>query len=74
MIEALIKEIRVGITASRSGMNLQTKFKKKVRNLIKIKNEQINTILAKYLDYLEERSLNRIDERYKIINKIVCLN
>jgi len=54
MREALIKEIRVGITAARSGMNLQTKFKKK--------NEQINTILAKYLDYLEERALNRIDE------------
>ena len=30
MREALIKEIRVGITAARSGMNLQTKFKKKV--------------------------------------------
>jgi hypothetical protein len=28
-----------------------------------IKNEQINTILAKYLDYLEERALNRIDEK-----------
>jgi len=30
MREGLIKEIRVGITAARSGMNLQTKFKKKV--------------------------------------------
>jgi hypothetical protein len=30
MIEGLIKEMRVGITAARSGMNLQTRFKKKV--------------------------------------------
>lgn len=30
MKESLIKEMRVGITAARSGMNLQTKFKKKV--------------------------------------------
>jgi hypothetical protein len=36
MKESLIKEVRVGIMASRSGMNLPTKFKKKV----------------KYLDYL----------------------
>jgi hypothetical protein len=32
MKESLIKEMRVGITAARSGMNLQTKFKKKVKN------------------------------------------
>ena len=30
MREALIKEIRVGITISRSSINMQTKFKKKV--------------------------------------------
>jgi len=54
MRDSLIKEIRVGITAARSGMNLQTKFKKK--------NETINDLLGKYLDCLEERSLNRIDE------------
>jgi hypothetical protein len=30
MKESLIKEMRVGITAARSGMNLPTKFKKKV--------------------------------------------
>jgi hypothetical protein len=30
MRDSLIKEMRVGITAARSGMNLQTKFKKKV--------------------------------------------
>lgn len=33
MKESLIKEMRVGITAARSGKNLQTKFKKKVYNL-----------------------------------------
>jgi len=54
MRETLIREVRIGVTAARSGMNLQTKFKKK--------NEQINGILAKYLDYLEEKALNRIDE------------
>ena len=31
MKETLIKEMRVGITAARSGKNLQTKFKKKVK-------------------------------------------
>ena len=30
MREGLMKEMRVGMTAARSGMNLQTKFKKKV--------------------------------------------
>jgi hypothetical protein len=57
MNEGLIKEIRVGITAARSGMNLQTKFKKK--------NEHINGILKKYCDFIEERNLNRISEKYK---------
>jgi hypothetical protein len=33
MIEGLIKEMRVGVTAARSGMNLQTRFKKKVLKL-----------------------------------------
>lgn len=60
MSGALIKEVRVGIAAARSGMNLQTKFKKK--------NEQINLILRKYLDYLEDLALNRINERqFKIL-------
>lgn len=54
MKESLIKEMRVGITAARSGMNLQTKFKKKT--------EQINTFLQQYCDYLENRALNRISE------------
>jgi hypothetical protein len=40
MKENLIKEMRVGITAARSGMNLQTKFKKKVK---------ININILKYL-------------------------
>ena len=30
MREALIKEVRVGVTISRSSLNMQTKFKKKV--------------------------------------------
>ncbi len=32
MKDSLIKEMRVGIMAARSGMNLETKFKKKVLN------------------------------------------
>lgn len=60
MSNSLVKEVRVGIAAARSGMNLQTKFKKK--------NEQINLILRKYLDYLEDLSLNRInDKQFKIL-------
>lgn len=55
MTNSLVKEIRVGIAAARSGMNLQTKFKKK--------NEEINIILKKYLDHQEDLALNRIDER-----------
>ena len=55
MTNSLVKEIRVGIAAARSGMNLQTKFKKK--------NEQINLILRNYLDYLEDMALNRISEK-----------
>lgn len=55
MTNSLVKEIRVGIAAARSGMNLQTKFKKK--------NEQINLILRNYLDILEDLSLNRISEK-----------
>ena len=54
MKESLIKEMRVGITAARSGKNLQTKFKKKT--------EQINTFLQQYCDYNEYRSLNRMTE------------
>jgi hypothetical protein len=54
MTESLIKEVRVGITAARSGMNLQTKFKKK--------NEAINGILKLYCNYTEDRALNRISE------------
>jgi len=55
MREALIKEVRVGITISRYSLNMQTKFKKK--------NDQINTILSRYCDFIEERNLNRISER-----------
>jgi hypothetical protein len=54
MKESLIKEMRVGITAARSGKNLQTKFKKKT--------EQINVFLQQYCDYNEFRSLNRMSE------------
>lgn len=61
MTNSLIKEVRVGIAAARSGMNLQTKFKKK--------NEQINIILRKYLDYQEDYALNRITERQFKMNK-----
>lgn len=35
MREALIKEVRVGVSISRSSSNLQTKFKKKVNLYIK---------------------------------------
>jgi len=60
MTNSLVKEIRVGIAAARSGMNLQTKFKKK--------NEEINTILKKYLDHQENLALNRINDRtFKIL-------
>ena len=60
MTNALIKEVRVGIAAARSGMNLQTKFKKK--------NEQINLFLRKYLEYQEDLSLNRInDKKFKML-------
>jgi hypothetical protein len=55
MNESLIKEVRIGITAARSGMNLQTKFKKK--------NEHINGILKKYCDYIEQKALSRITDR-----------
>lgn len=55
MNEGLIKEMRVGITAARSGMNLPTRFKKK--------NEHINSILRKYCDYSEELALNRISQK-----------
>ena len=54
MTDALIKEMRVGIAAARSGKNLTTKFKPK--------NEKINKQLSKYLDFLENRSLNRLSE------------
>ena len=54
MTDALIMEMRVGIAAARSGKNLPTRFKKK--------NEVINKQLGKYLDLLENRSLNRISE------------
>jgi len=38
MREALIKEVRIGVTISRSSNNMQTKFKKKVnQDLIPIK-------------------------------------
>ncbi len=55
MRDGLIKEMRVGITAARSGMNLQTKFKKK--------NEQINDNLGRYCTFLEHRALNRISQK-----------
>jgi len=55
MRENLMKEIRVGITAARSGMSLPTRFKKK--------NEQINDNLGRYLNYLEQRALNRISQK-----------
>ena len=61
MTNSLVKEIRVGIAAARSGMNLQTKFKKK--------NEQINIILKKFLDYQEDLALNRINDRTFKMNK-----
>lgn len=54
MTDSLIKEMRVGIAAARSGKNLPTRFKKK--------NERINKQLSKYLDYIENRQLNRINE------------
>lgn len=61
MKESLVKEMRVGLTAARSGKNLQTRFKKK--------NEYINKILQKYLDYIEELSLGRISEKeFKVKN------
>lgn len=62
MSNALVKEVRVGIAAARSGMNLQTKFKKK--------NENINLFLRKFLDNLEDIALNRITERQFKINKL----
>lgn len=62
MSNALVKEVRVGIAAARSGMNLQTKFKKK--------NENINLFLRKYLDNLEDIALNRITDRQFKINKM----
>ena len=55
MTDALVKEMRVGIAAARSGKNLPTRFKKK--------NEVINKQLGKYLDLLENRHLNRISEK-----------
>lgn len=61
MTDALIKEMRVGIAAARSGKNLPTKFKKK--------NEVINKQLGKYLDLLENRHLNRISEKEFINQK-----
>ena len=61
MTDALIKEMRVGIAAARSGKNLATRFKKK--------NEVINKQLGKYLDFLENRHLNRISEKEFIEKK-----
>ena len=61
MTDALIKEMRVGIAAARSGKNLPTRFKKK--------NEVINKQLGKYLDFLENRHLNRISEKEFIEKK-----
>lgn len=62
MTNALVKEVRVGIAAARSGMNLQTRFKKK--------NEQINIVLRKYLDYLEDYSLDRMtDKMFKMLKQ-----
>ena len=61
MTDALIKEMRVGIAAARSGKNLPTRFKKK--------NEVINKQLGKQLDFLENRHLNRISEKEFIEKK-----
>lgn len=47
MKESLIKEVRVGITAARSGMNLQTRFKKKV-NFYILKNIRTNILMEFY--------------------------
>jgi len=60
MTNALVKEVRVGIAAARSGMNLQTRFKKK--------NEQVNLILRNYLDLIEDLALARIsDKKFKVL-------
>ena len=55
MRENLIKEVTRGIIAARSGLNLQTRFKKK--------NEHINDILGRFCTFNEERALNRISKK-----------
>ena len=68
MTDSLIKEMRQGIDAARSGKNLPTRFKKK--------GEKINKQLSKYLDYLEYLSMGRMTqeefEKKKKNWKIVC--
>ena len=54
MTDSLIKEVRVGLTAARSSLNLETKFKKK--------NEAINSYLGKYCEMQELLALNRISQ------------
>lgn len=54
MTNSLVKEVRVGIAAFRSGINLQTRFKKK--------NDQINLILRHYLDLQEDYVINRLNK------------
>ena len=68
MTDSLIKEMRQGIDAARSGKNLPTRFKKK--------GEKINKQLSKYLDFLEYLSMGRMTqeefEKKKKNWKIVC--
>ena len=68
MTDSLIKEMRVGICAARSGKNLPNKLKKK--------HEKINKQLNKYLDYLEDISMGRMSEETFAKNKkeweVVC--
>ena len=68
MTDSLIKEMRIGICAARSGKNLPNKLKKK--------HEKINKQLNKYLDYLEDISMGRMTEETFAKNKkeweVVC--
>lgn len=54
MTNSLVKEVRVGVAAYRSGINLQTRFKKK--------NDQINLLIRNYLDLQEDFVINRLNK------------